>query len=114
MHSHNTGIFMTTTMSEHHGAIKRALECDDNDDDDSGNGVPESMESDSKKPKLQPSLPLSPPLTPSQNSREVKDIRGWELLPAVVYELLTLIKKSETLDPDDGRDAQKVSTYNLC
>lgn len=95
---------MATTMPEHCSARKRALECDD----DGGDGIPESMESDPKKPKLLPSSPSTPPPTPSQNSREIKDIRKWDLLPAVVYELLTLIKNSEKPDPDDGCNAQQV------
>lgn len=82
-----------TTIPEHRNAGKRKLERDDY-----GGGVRESVENDPKKPKLLP-------------WRKVIDVRKWELLPAVVYELLALIKKSEKPNPDDGRDTQQVSTY---
>lgn len=41
-------------------------------------------------------------LSSYNNTHRLNDAKKWELLPSIVYQLLTLFKKSEKLSTDDS------------
>jgi len=60
----------------------------------------EDDDGDNKK-KLKTGPDLHQVLPTVENIKTVNDVKKWNLLPSIVYELLALFKKSEKLNSDD-------------
>lgn len=79
---------------DNNGAVKRALD--------------ESVEVNVKRLKTD-DLPTLPSIEKIQN---VRDPRKWSQLPSVVYELLTLFKKSEKCNSKEDCSDEKLVSVN--